>query len=136
MKKLLVAAVLAAAVMAGSRHKASAWSEFKWSAGFSISWTRSGSQWYFGRYSPPYPGCPGGDCGYGVGWAGWGDASHGAYPSYDYGSSSGSSWQAPAPAPAGGSGSGGGTQRTQVNWGTGYQPVGYNYQAPSYWYGR
>src|SRR5689334_14590826 len=93
MKKMLVACALALAVTAVSQQSASAWCEFKWSAGFNISW-KSGDNcrtWYIGRnvYNGPYPGCLDG-----------GGLAGGMFSNYSgYGVAS--SWQAPAPAYAG-----------------------------------
>ncbi len=57
MKKLLVASMLALAATVASQEKASAWSEFKFSAGINFGWAGGGNRILWGLYhSAPYPG--------------------------------------------------------------------------------
>ena len=148
MKKLLMAALLALGVMMASQQTASAWSEFKFSAGVNFGWVGGGNRILWGVYhSAPYPG---GQDVYpvfpGVAAAlGYNAANAGFAPSTGYGDPSlyGSNGVAPQTAPAATM-----PAVTAVNqsynpyYNTGYQPVGYtypgysNYQVPSYWYGR
>ena len=136
MKKLLWAAALALAAVMASQQTASAWSEFKFSAGVNMGWVGGGNRFFWGLYrSAPYPGgqdlppvinvVPGGNGGYPAY----------PYPAYDGHYGSGASGQmTPAAATA--------PQAYNPYYNTGYQPVGYSYpgysqyQSPSYWYGR
>jgi hypothetical protein len=59
MKKLLVMSVLALAVSMACQQTASAWSEFKFSAGVNFGWVGGGNRFFWGLYrSAPYPGGP------------------------------------------------------------------------------
>jgi hypothetical protein len=138
MKKLFVASVLALAVTMASQGTASAWSEFKFSAGINFGWVGGGNRVLWGLYeSSPFPGHPGlpayalvptyAPCApYGVP----------AVPAV-YGSSHAPDAEA-APLPV----TTGVPQSYNPYYNTGYQPVGYYYsgyypsQVPSYWYGR
>src|SRR5438132_125460 len=57
MKKLFVASALALALSVAGQQKASAWSEFKFSAGVNMGWVGGGNRLFWGLYrSAPYPG--------------------------------------------------------------------------------
>jgi hypothetical protein len=59
MKKLLIATVAALGVAMACEQKASAWSEFKFSAGVNFGWIGGGNRVFWGLYrSAPYPGGP------------------------------------------------------------------------------
>jgi len=134
MKKLFVASALALALTVAGQQKASAWSEFKLSAGFNLSWACSPCSYNFcfSRQCEPYPGCLGQACFANGGAAYYGGyaAAPGAAPYY------GGAAQAPAAQPAAAA------QTYNPYYNSGYQPVGYsyagspNYQVPAYWYGR
>jgi hypothetical protein len=141
MKKLVMASVLALGLVLVGQQRASAWHDFKFSAGVSISWCGGGNSYCKGRIQgADWPGTDGGLPGYS------GYYADGAAPS---------TWQAPAPTPAAESkpaaGSSPQTYNPYYNSGyqpvgyyytTGYQPVGYTYPGyyqapvPAYWYGR
>jgi hypothetical protein len=133
MKKLVMASLLALGVLVVGQQRASAWSEFKFSAGVNLSWRSSGSCTNFGIYrtSTPYDTCPPFGCASGFPYFGGYAAAPGA-ESY-YGNVAA---QAPAAQPAGPA------QTYNPYYNSGYQPVGYtysgysNYQAPGYWNGR
>ena len=147
MKKLLVTCVLALALMMADRQSASAWSEFKFSAGVNMGWVGGGNRLFWGMYrSAPYPGgqdlgpfFPGiagaANNGQYYGWPpGGGQGGYypqGAYPPAAYAP------PAPAPVPAGPM-----PQSSNWSYNSGYQLASYYApayaptQVPSYWYGR
>ena len=141
MKKLLVASVLALAVALASQQTASAWHEWRFSAGISFA---GRGEWFSCN---PYPG----DCS-NCGPFGGMFSSYYAGPAFGhYGDAGAPSWQAPAPSadpkvPGDNKGptpaAAGLPQTYSPYYNTGYQPVGYTYpgyspyQVPSYWYGR
>jgi hypothetical protein len=148
MKKLVMAALLAAGVLAASQQRASAWSEFKFSAGVNFGWVGGGNRILWGLYhSAPYPG--GQDvapCFPGVAAA----LGYNPYNGCCYGPTCVPNLQIPTfgynGAPAAGAATtapvgAGMPQAYNPYYNSGYQPVGYYpgysaYQAPSYWYGR
>jgi hypothetical protein len=146
MKKLLMASVLALGVTAACQQKASAWSEFKFSAGVNLGWVGGGNRFLWGLYrSAPYPGGQDLPPAF-AGLAGQnGYAPYGGYPYYGgaqapAGDSGVAGGQAPMPAAPATAGT---PQSYNPYYNTGYQPVGYYYpgsyypsQVPSYWYGR
>jgi hypothetical protein len=157
MKKLFVASVLALAVIMASQTTASAWSEFKFSAGINFGWVGGGNRILWGAYhSAPFPCQP--DVPpllpFQVAYYGGSYNVAGGSPIGGYGMSvaGGSPYGAPvvpavpaAPVPhaqAAPPADAGAAQYQSYNpyYNAGYQPVGYSYpgysQAPGYWYGR
>jgi hypothetical protein len=153
MKKLLVASALALALTATSQQTASAWSEFKFSAGVNLGWVGGGNRILWGAYrSAPYPGGP--DLGpyfpgLAAAYSGAGYAPYAGYAAYDapYGGHPVPHADAgPAAHPAAPAGQmpavTGVPHSYNPYFNTGYQPVGYAYpgyaasQVPGYWYGR
>ncbi len=155
MKKLFVASVLALGVTMACQQTASAWSEFKFSAGVNLGWVGGGNRVLWGLYhSAPYPGgqdvypvFPGVAAALGY-HPEYGGGGYGGYDSYaaapgaaNYG---GMAAQAPvAPlAPMAPAAAAGAPQTYNPYYNTGYQPVGYSYPGyatypvPAYWYGR
>jgi hypothetical protein len=132
MKKLVMAALLSVGVLTACQQRASAWCEFKFSAGVNLSYRSSGSSsnWGIYRTSTPCDTCPPFSCASNFPYFG-GVAYAPANASY-YG---GVAAQAPAAQPAT-------AQTYNPYYNTGYQPVGYtysgysNYVVPAYWYGR
>ena len=96
MKKLVMASLLALGVLVVGQQRASAWSEFKFSAGVNLSWTRSGSctNWGIYRTSTPYDACPPFGCPGGFPYYGGHAAAPGAESYYG-----GVAAQAPRPSP-------------------------------------
>jgi hypothetical protein len=155
MKKLFVASVLALGLVMASQQTASAWSEFKFSAGVNLGWVGGGNRILWGAYhSAPYPG--GQDLGpFFPGLAaaannnqyfGYPPApAYGAPPVYGVPAVGAPAYVAPQPAPLAPphppAPSGTGVQQTYYGYyDGGYQSAGYYpnsyYTAPSYWYGR
>ena len=122
MKKLLVASVLALALLMGSRQSASAWSEFKFSAGVNFGWVGGGNRILWGAYhSAPFPGNPD-----------LGPWFPGLFPGYPPVAPVAPVVPIAPQAPH---------HAYNPYYNSGYQPVGYydagySQQAPSYWYGR
>jgi len=159
MKKLFVASVLALAATMACQQKASAWSEFKFSAGVNFGWAGGGNRILWGLYhSAPYPGgqdvypvFPGIAAGLGYNAANAGYAAPAGFaphaPTVFYGSeqgpgAAGTAGVAPTAPAATMPAVSGPHQSYNPYYNTGYQPVGYSYpgystsQVPSYWYGR
>ncbi len=142
MNKLLMASLLALGVTVAGQQKASAWSEFKFSAGVNLGWVGGGNRVLWGLYrSAPYPGGP--DLTPAFVISPYNPARYGGYPCYGaaqggegYGAVAAQQAPAMQPVPAAAA-----PQAYNPYYNTGYQPVGYTYpyvgyQAPSYWYGR
>ena len=142
MKKLLVASVLALAATVACQQKASAWSEFKFSAGVNLGWVGGGNRILWGAcHSAPYPG------GQDVEPLVVGNVNYPAYgvpaPAIMPGAPI---YQGPpphpvAPPPPPASPAATGLHSFNNYYNPGYQPVSYYpgayyQQAPSYWYGR
>ena len=127
MKKLFVASALALALTAASQQTASAWCEFKFSAGVNLSYRSSGSCTNFGIYRQSTPindCCPFPCAGDAFPYYGGHAAVQGAESYYG-----GYAAQTPA------------AQPYNPYYNSGYQPASYSfpgsyYQAPTYWYGR
>jgi hypothetical protein len=127
MKKLFVASALALALTAASQQTASAWCEFKFSAGVNLSYRSSGSctNWGIYRQSTPIDSCPFPCASDSFPYYGGHAAVQGAESYYG-----GYAAQTPA------------AQPYNPYYNSGYQPVGYNYSGyssnvvPAYWYGR
>jgi hypothetical protein len=148
MKKLCVMCVLALGLMMAHQQTASAWSEFKFSAGVNMGWVGGGNRILWGAYrSAPYPG--GQDLGPifpGIAAAANNNQYYGNPPAppYPTGGYPHAGYPAAAPAPAAPPAPGAGGMQYSNNpyYNSGYQPVGYDYtgysasQIPSYWYGR
>jgi hypothetical protein len=124
MNRFLLTSALALTALALGQQRASAWSEFKMSGCFNISYRTGGHHWTFSCVSDPYcpPACEVPKCG---------DASY-------YQAVSQKPSGIPAPTPV--------QKSSNEGWNNGGRaPVGYYiypqaayafYQAPSYWYGR
>jgi hypothetical protein len=133
MKKMGMAFVLALAVTALCQQRASAWGDFKLSAGFTLSWTGGGNSFGWGLWQGgPWPGVscdPNCATGRGCGFGGC-----------NYGYTMPGNWTAPAPtpAPAAPAAPGGSKETTAFYnyYNTAYQPVGYynqGYQQAGYY---
>jgi hypothetical protein len=136
MKKWVMASLLALGVTVACQQRASAWSEFKFSAGVSLSWCSTGNCTNWGFYRQCVPnGCPYPVC---APFACAAPAYYGGYAAAPTAPANyGVAAQAPATqAPAAN------TQVYNAYSNSGYQPVGYYYpgystsQVPGYWYGR
>jgi hypothetical protein len=135
MKKLLVVSVLALGTVAAFGQNASAWINFKFSAGINMSYESACNSFLCGLWNNgPYPG----------GCCGWCDPGccAGGYGDYPGAVAYTGSYDASAPALARSVAPSNNVQAVgyQPAWyGAGgyYAPVGYQpYPAPSYWYGR
>ncbi|HKI31174.1 MAG TPA: hypothetical protein VKA46_04860 [Gemmataceae bacterium] len=151
MKKLLIASLAALCVSMACQQEASAWSEFKFSAGVNMGWVGGGNRFFWGLYrSAPYPGgpdlppviavgqgpapAPYGPAPYGAGYgANYGGYAGGYAPGQDYNAAGQGMQQfqapaptpAPAPAPMAPVTAGAAPQSYNPYFNTGYQPVGY-----------
>jgi hypothetical protein len=118
MKRFLSASLLALPMVLAPQQPARAGFEFHCSGSFEFGFSCSRSGW----------GRCGGGCGYGD-YYGWGDPYSGDTTSPTPATSPAPATKSPEP-----------VQKTAYPDpyfpAYGYQPVGYYYQAPSYWYGR